>query len=479
MLKIVEMLRKLININSLPVFLAVFLFAACRIGKEYQRPIVELPVQFQQAAVHDSSSVADVPWAELFTDTSLQALITQGIGYNYDMLLALRRIDIAEQQVKRASVLLLPEVGLQLNGAINRPSKNSLNGLSANTFLGRSYIENYNSVVNLSWEADIWGKMRRQKEVALADYLQTLEAAKALQTQLVSSIAQAYFNLQMLDLQLDITRRNLALTDSFVRVTKLLQQSGDVTELAVQQADLQFQSTAYLVPGIEKEIKLQENALQVLTGLLPGTVRRQSAFSYSFKANDFNTGLPVGILNRRPDVKAEELLLVAANARVGIAQANMYPALNISAGAGLESLKATNWFSIPNSVFALAAGSITQPVFMRRELKTNLETARIQREESVLRFKQVVLNAVTEVENALVKIEQSAKQHEIINRQSQVAKKAVQNAQLLFKSDMADYLEVITAQQRALQSELEVAANERIQRDAKVELYRSLGGGWK
>lgn len=479
MLKIVEMLKKLININSLPVFLAVFLFAACRIGKEYQRPIVELPAQFQQAAAQDSTSIADLPWTEIFTDSILQALITQGVGYNYDLLLALKRIDIAEQQVKKARVLLLPEVGIQFNGAINRPSKNSLNGLSANTFLGRSYIENYSSVVNFSWEADIWGKLRRQKEVALADYLQTREAAKAVQTQLVASIAQSYFNLQMLDLQLEITRKNLALTDSFVRVTKLLQQSGDVSELAVQQAELQWQSTAYLVPGIEKEIQLQENALQALTGRLPGTVRRQPIPGDDFARQDFNTGLPVGILNRRPDVKAEELLLVAANARVGIAQADMYPALNISAGAGLESLKATNWFNIPNSVFALAAGSIAQPVFMRRQLKTNLETARIQREESVLRFRQVLLNAVAEVENALVKIEKSASQHEIMNRQSVIAKKAVQNAQLLFKSDMADYLEVITAQQRALQSELEVAAIERIQRDAKVELYRSLGGGWK
>lgn len=479
MLKTENMLRKLININSFPVFLAVFLFTACRVGKEYQRPKTDVPAQFHNVSVQDSASVADVPWKQLFTDTSLQSLISQGVVYNYDMLLALRRIDIADQQVKRAKVLLLPEVGLQFAGAINRPSKNSLNGLSANSFLGRSYIENYTATVNLSWEADIWGKIRRQKEVALASYLQTFEAAKAVQTQLVSTIAQGYFNLQMLDLQLEITRKNLALTDSFVTVTKLLQRSGAVTALAVQQAEIQQQSTAYLIPGIEQEIVLQENALQVLTGRLPGTVQRQPLLTNSFTTDSFAVGLPLSVVNRRPDVKAEEMALVAANARVGIAQANMYPALNISAGAGLESLKAANWFSIPNSVFAMAAGSITQPIFMRRELKTNFETARIQREEAVLKFRQAVLKAVTEVENALTRIETAAEQRVIITGQSDVAKKAVHNSQLLFKSDMANYLEVITAQQRALQSELEVAAVERIQRDAKVELYRSLGGGWQ
>lgn len=473
------MIRKLININSFPVFLAIFLFSACRIGKEYQRPKVDVPAQFHDKPAADSNSVATVSWKQLFADTALQALIAKGISYNYDMLLALRRVDIAEQQVKRSKVLLLPEVGLQFAANINRPSDNSLNGLSANTFLGRSYIENYSTVVNLSWEADIWGKIRRQKEVALAQYLQTMEAAKAVQTQLVASIAQAYFNLQVLDLQLEITRKNLALTDSFVTATQLLQQSGDVTALAVQQATIQQQSTAYLIPGIQQEITLQENALQVLTGQLPGTIQRQSLLSNSFTTADFATGLPLHVVNRRPDVKAEELALVTANARVGIAQASMYPALNITAGAGLEAFKAANWFSIPNSLFAMAAGSITQPLFLRRQLKTNVETARIQREEAVLRFRQSVLNAVTEVENALTKIETAAQQQVVIRSQSDVAKKAVQHAQLLFKSDMANYLEVITAQQRALQSELQLASIERIQRDARVELYRSLGGGWQ
>ncbi|MFT3705614.1 MAG: efflux transporter outer membrane subunit [Agriterribacter sp.] len=472
------MLRKIININSFPVFLSIFLFTACKVGKEYQRPVVEVPAQFSNNATPDTSSIANLSWKQLFADTTLQNLINAGIQHNYDLLQALKRIDIAEQQVKRARLLQLPEANLQISGAINRPSDNSLNGLSANSFLGKSYIENYNATVNISWEADIWGKIRRQKEVTLASYLQTFEAAKAVQTQLVTSIAQGYFNLQMLDKQLEITKKNLALTDSFVAVTNLLQRSGEVTALAVQQAQLQQQATAYLIPGIEQDITLQENALQVLTGRLPGTLQRQ-ALSDDLLQDSLQTGLPLSIVNRRPDVRADEMALVAANARVGIAQASMYPALNITAGAGLESFKSANWISIPNSLFVLAAGSITQPLFQRRELKTNFETARIQREEAVLKFKQSVLNAVAEVENALTKIDKSAEQKLIVTGQSVIAQQAVHNAQLLFKSDMANYLEVITAQQRALQSELQVATIERIQRDVRVELYRSLGGGWQ
>jgi len=472
------MLRRLINIYSFPFFLFLLLLSACKVGKEYQRPAVDLPTQFSNTTAQDTASVGNLSWKQFFTDTALQHLVEQGIAHNYDLLQALKRIDAAEQQVKRARLLQLPEANLQISGAINRPSENSLNGLSASSFLGKNYIENYNAIVNLSWEADIWGKIRRQKEVTLTAYLQTFEAAKAVQTQLVASIASGYFNLQMLDNQLEVTKQNLALADSFVTVTNLLQRSGEVTALAVQQAELQQQATAYLIPGIEQDIKLQENALQLLTGHLPGSLHRKKADDKAL-SEQLATGLPASLLHRRPDVRADELALVAANTKVGIAQANMYPALNITAGAGLESFKSANWISIPNSLFVLAASSITQPLFQRLELKTNLETARIQREEAVLKFRQSVLTAIIEVENALIKIDKAAGQKTIADGQSQIAKLAIQNAQLLFKNDMANYLEVITAQQRALQSELQVASVERIQKDAVLELYRALGGGWQ
>jgi multidrug efflux system outer membrane protein len=462
------------------IILLFLVFASsCKVGKEYQRPELELPAQFNGVSFADTSSIADMDWKKFFTDTTLQGLIEKGIRYNHDLLIALKRIDIAQRQVKQARVLQLPEVNLQVGGQISRPSDNSLNGLSIKNFLGKSYVENYSAAINLSWEADIWGKIRGQKEVALTEYLRTYEGAKAVQTQLVADIAQGFFNLLMLDKQLEIARKNLLLSDSFVTATRLLKDAGIGSQLAVQQAEAQKQSTSLLIPQFEQNIAIQENALQLLTGQLPGSLARTVSLNDFAVTKELATGLPVAMVSRRPDVRSDELALQIANTEVGISQANMYPALNITAGGGLESFKASNWFSIPNSLFGLAAGTIAQPIFRRRQLKTAFEVAKLEREQAVIKFRQSVLIATTEVANALVQADKLQQQHQIATEQVDTLRKAVSNAQLLFKSDLANYLEVITAQGNALQAELDLAAIRREQLAAMVELYRSLGGGWK
>lgn len=473
------MLRTINKKYPLILLASVLFLSACRVGKEYQQPELALPKQFGTVSFADTSSIADIEWKKFFTDTALQALIEKGIQYNHDLLIAVNRIDIASQRVKQSKVLQLPEVGLQFTGQISRPSDNSLNGISLKSFLGKSYLENYNAGVSLSWEADIWGKIRGQKDIALKEYLQTHEAMKAVQTQLVADIAQGFFNLLMLDKQLDIAKKNLLLSDSFVVATRLLKDAGQGNALAVQQAESQRQSTAILVPQLEQEIALQENALQVLTGQWPGSVSRQSSLNEFLVPADLATGLPLAMVSRRPDVRSAELALMIANTRAGIAQANMYPALNITAGGGLESFKASNWFNIPNSLFGLAAGSIAQPVFRRRELKTQFEVAKLEREQAVIRFRQTVLQATGEVADALVQTDKLKQQYRIATTQVDTLRLAVLNAQLLFRSDMANYLEVITAQGNTLQAQLNQAAIRRQELGAMVELYRSLGGGWK
>ena len=476
------MIRRLINIlinTQSFLFLLVFAVSACRVGKEFHRPEVELPEKFSQQDASDTSSVADMEWKKFFNDQGLQDLIERGINYNYDLMLAIKRLEIAQQQVKQAKVAQLPEIDFFISGQYNHPSKNSLNGKSANSFLGKSHIENYLAVVNLSWEVDVWGKIRRQKEATLANYLQTYEGKKAVQTQLVASIAQGYFNLLMLDKQLQIAKENLVLRDSFLTNTRLLRDAGVVTTLAVQQAESQKQTTAILIPELEQNIALQENALQVLIGHLPGKILRQGALYRLALADDLSAGLPAALLSRRPDVRAKEMSLVAANAVVGVAQANMYPALNITAGAGLESFQSSNWFNIPSSLFGLAAGSIAQPIFRKRALKTEFEIAKLHREEAVIEFRQSVLQATSEVEDALVQIEKLKEQEQIAINQVDTLHRAITNAQMLFRSDMANYLEVLNAQASALLAELNLASVQRQQLNAKVELYRSLGGGWR
>ena len=461
------------------IALLILILSSCKVGKEYQRPDLELPKQFNEVSYADTSSIADIEWKQFFTDPALLDLIQKGLDHNHDLLAAIKRIDIAQQQVKQAKLLQLPEIDLSITGQYNRPSDNSLNGLSAKSFLKKSHIENYRAIAAVSWEVDIWGKLRGQKEATLAQYLQTAEAKKAVQTQVVADIAQGYFNLLMLDKQLEISRRNLVLSDSFLQATRLLKDAGNVTQLAVEQAEAQKQSTALLIPRLEQDVAIQEHAIQQLTGQLPGTVNRTGTLNGYLFPDEFSTGLPVALVSRRPDVRSQELALVGANARVGVAHANMYPALNITAGGGLESFKSSNWFSIPNSLFGLAAGTIAQPIFKRRELKTQYEVAKLEREESVIRFRQSVLQAVTEVANAMVQTQKLKEQRGIASGQVDTLKRAIGNAQLLFKSDMATYLEVITAQGNALQAELDLASITRSQLGAMVELYRSLGGGWK
>ena len=464
---------------SITVISLLVLLSACRMGKEYQRPELELPKQFNAVAFSDTSSIAELEWKEFFTNPELQGLIDKGIKYNHDLLVAIKRIDIAKVRVKQSKTLQLPEVELGVGAQISRPSNNSLNGLSLKNFIGKSFVENYSAGVNISWEADIWGKIRGQKEIALNEYLQTTEAAKAVQTQLVADIAQGYFNLMMLDKQLDIARKNLLLSDSFVIATRLLKDAGIGNSLAIQQAESQKQATALLIPELEERIALQENALQVLTGQLPGSINRSKILNELPATQRLSAGLPIAMISRRPDVRSSELALIIANTQIGVAQANMYPALNITAGGGLESFKSSNWFNIPSSLFGLAAGSVAQPIFRRRELKTQYEIAKIERDQSVIQFRQSVLQAVQEVSDALVQIEKLEQQQEIAIAQVDTLKRAVFNAQLLFKSDMANYLEVITAQANSLESELNLATIRRRQLNSVVELYRSLGGGWK
>lgn len=459
-------------------FLVIFI-SSCRVGKEYQQPELELPKQFTTVSFSDTSSIADIAWKNFFTNPDLQQLIDKGIKYNHDLLIAIKRIDIAQAKVKQAKVLQLPELDFQLAAQINRPSDNSLNGLSIKSFLGKSYVENYQALVNLSWEADIWGKIRSQKEAILAESIQTYEVAKAVQTQLVANIAQGFYNLLMLDKQLQIANKNLSLSDSFAVATRLLKNAGIVNALAVQQAESQKQSTALLIPQLEENIALQENALQVLTGQLPGSISRNAALNEFPVTENLSAGLPASMVSRRPDVRANEMALVTANAQVRVAQANMYPALNITAGGGLESFKSSNWFNIPNSLFGLAAGTIAEPIFRRRELKTQFEIAKFQREQAVIQFRQSVLQAVAEVSGALVQIDKLKQQEQIATVQVDTLHRAIFNARLLFKSDLANYLEVITAQANALQAELNLASIQRRQLGAIVELYRSLGGGWK
>lgn len=465
--------------NIFLIFILVVTTVSCKTKVAYTEPDLQLPEEFRFTATADTASVANLEWKEFFKDPVLQGLIEKGITHNLDLQIALKQVASSQERLLQAKYLQYPDIGFGVTGQISRPSKNSMNGQSLNLFIGKDHVEDYNAAFNLSWEADIWGKIKNQQEVSRMQYLQTYEATKAIQTQVVAAIAQGYYNLLMLDKQMDIAKSNLELSTNTLSITEKMWESGDTTSLGVQQATAQKQSTELLISQLEQNIAIQENALSILVGEAPNKVSRGIEMSDTSLSQDLSTGLPAKMVSRRPDVRQQELVLLESNSLVGIAQANMYPSLKITANGGINSFKFDNWFQIPASLFGSVLGGITQPIFQKRQLKTDLAVAKIQREKNVLAFRQSVLNAMGEVSDALVSNESLKVQEQKATEQVTTLKDGIKSAQMLYKGGLANYLEVITAQSNSLQAELNLASVKRQRLSSIVDLYRALGGGWK
>lgn len=470
---------KKMDIKKIALFLV--LIVGCKAAKEVQKPVLPIGTEFRNAALKtDTVSIADVQWKNFYTDVTLQELIDTALIRNYDMQIALKQLESAQLLFRQVKWNYIPELALHVTASSNRPSDNSLTARNTSQLRGgSSHVEDYMASLQLSWEADIWGKIRNKNSVALAGFLQTDEARKLIRTDLVARISQGYYNLLMLDTQLDIAQKNVRLNDSTLRIVRLQYEAGQVTSLAVQQIEAQRQAAAQLLPQFEQNIVLQENALSILTGQLPSAVERRNKLSQLSIADDYSTGVPSAMVGRRPDVRSAELALTISDANVGIARANLYPSLRITAGGGLNAFRATDWFNVPASLFGIVAGGITQPILNGRRLRTQYEIARIEREQTVLVFRKSVLNAMGEVSDALNNMEKLKHQHRIATDRVTTLKKATTNAGLLFKNGLANYLEVITAQGNVLQGELELASLKRAELNAVSDLYRSLGGGWK
>ncbi|WP_344830578.1 TolC family protein [Chryseobacterium ginsenosidimutans] len=479
------MKSKIITYKALTSAVIMAGLSSCSVSK-YKQPEMKLEDSFRNTTqievVQDSTvtSIAKIPYREFFTDPTLLALIDSGVKNNNDLKVAIKQIEIAGLSYNQSKWANVPMVNLNIGTAsINRPSDNSMNGMMFGSMLGQRYVEDYNSNVSISWEADIWGKIKSKKESALASYLQTQEAAKAVQTQIVAQIAQGYYNLLMLDTQLEITTQNLELVNKTLKMITKQQELGITTSLSVQQQENARDQILASVPVIEQSITIQENSLSILTGKMPGEITR------SLKLTDMKTpayesvGVPAELLSYRPDVKMSELTVRRAFANVKTAKASMYPVLNITAQGGLNAFNFKNWFEIPGSLFGTALGSLTQPLLNGKQLKTQYEQSKISMEQSELNFKQTVLVAVGEVSNVLATIESADKQEVITSGLVVRSDRAVTTSTKLFQQDMATYLDVIVAQNNKLQAELSLA-NIKVQKlNSVVNLYRALGGGWK
>lgn len=469
-------MKTIIN-GSLAILLLVL--SSCGLSKDIVTPIKDVPINFRGTDATENTSIGSLPVKEFFNNPAMLSLIDSALLRNFDIQLALKNIDAAELILKRAKLGNIPQLNLQISASSNRPSDNSINGLSTSQFLKTTHIEDYNANLALSWEADIWGKIAKQKDAAYAGYLQSAEVKKAVQTRVVTQVASGFYRLLMLDAQLKVAKSNVELNDNTLKMIKMQFDAGQVSSLAIQQAEAQRLRATQFIPQITQEISIQENALSVLIGKFPSAVERSTILDQIIIPEQLAVGIPSTMLSIRPDVKSSELGLKIANAKVGVANAKLYPSLVISASGGLNSFKASNWFNVPASLFGVVGGGITQPIFNRKELKTQFELAKIEREQSVLLFRQTVIEAVAEVANEQAKIVNLKSEYSIAQNRVKTLQLAVKNSDLLFKSGMANYLEVITAQGNLLQGELDLTSLKTAQLNASVSLYRALGGGWQ
>lgn len=481
---------KIIGAGLIISWLCILFLSACTVSDEHKTPDLNLPGDFRLPdSVSKKLTDAIIPWKQFFRDTILVGLVNEAFEQNFDLRKAAKETAINNQYYKQSKVAFLPSFNLNLlNIEKDWNSRNSNVSVEQgwydykkkdppeNMYLSTS---DYATVAALDWEVDIWGKLKKSREAANALYLQSFEARKAIQTEVVASVAEDYYTLMMLDEQLRVAEKNFHFRDSTLKMIQLQYESAEVTALAVQQAHSQVLEAQALLPDLEKQRAIQENKLRLLTGQLPGAIERGAGISALDTTYQEVMELPLYLVQNRPDVVVARYELKAANAHAGVSQRERYPNLTISLTGGVDALLSKNWFNIPGSLLGGLAGGLTAPIFNGRRLKTDFEVAKLERDEAEIDFQHTVYRAVIDIKNTLISIKKLKEQLKIAEEQQAVSQKAVESSRMLFRAGFATYLEVITAQGEALDSELNLVkakANLLIQR---IQLYRALGGGWK
>ena len=469
------------------------LFQSCVPQSRYAAPTLDIPEHFRGQdtlqMAQDSVNISAMNWKDFFQDEQLIELIDQGLTHNFDMQDALRNLEIAHLQSRQAKLNWLPTLDLEL-GKVNYQyrSKNYYGSPSSGYYDGKGkepptnmYVNSaqYTSGLSLSWELDIWGKIKSQSTAALAEYLKTHEVRNAVQTEIIAQIAEGYYNLLLLDAQMEVALTNYELTKNTLKIVELQRDAGQITSLAIQQTRNQMLVAKALIPSLKKQIAVQENALSLLTGRLPQDIVRDVNLSDVRVHRIVETGVPLQMLSQRPDVKQAELSLKAQNALVGVAQASRYPSLNIDIAGGLNSKLGENWFNIPGSLFGSLMGDLTGPIFNSKRRKTAFEVAKVEREKSEIDLQRTVYTAITEVTDALISLKTVDEQLEIAEEQVTTSRLGVKQSNLLFNSGYATYIEVINAQRNMLDSELNLNSLKQSKLISNVKLYKALGGGWK
>lgn len=459
---------------SILIGFTILTLSAC-VTKKYERPQVKSEGLYRDKNTTDTTTMADLPWKTLFSDTTLQSLIQQGINQNLDLKQAIERIKISEATLRQSRAAFLPSLQADVSVTDAKQAAAALNfpaGININL-----ETQTYRAQLSTAWEADIWGKLSSAKRSAFATLLQSDAAKRAVQTQLIATIANSYYTLLALDKQLAITEQTIKIRRQDVETMKALKEGAVVNGAAVVQSEANLYAAEVTLPDLKRSIKEAENALNIALAQAPGTVNR-TTLDQQVAFSNLQTGVSAQLLQNRPDVIAAEFGFRAAFENTNVAKTYFYPALTLTAAGGLTSLQLNNFFD--NSIFYNLVGGLTQPIFAKGTNKARLTTAQANQQIAFYTFQQTLLTGGQEVSNALYAY-QTAEEKEA-TRAKQIASltKAVDfTKELLRYSSATNYTDVLTSEQSLLTAQLN-GINDRLQKlQSVVNLYRALGGGWK
>jgi multidrug efflux system outer membrane protein len=447
------------------------LLAGCAVGPDYRRPTTTPPDVFRgHTGSEAAASLADLPWWEAFRDPTLRELLQTALAHNYDLRIAVARVEEARAIAARARGAFFPSIGYRGDISRTRASPEVF-GLPSDQ--APTTQSSFVGLFTAAWELDIWGRIRRQHEAARAQFFASEEARRGVLLSLVSTVAQAYFELIELDAQLDIAKRNTASFQDTFNLFRRRLEFGLASTLETARAEGALGSAAASIPQLERQIAAKENEISVLLGRNPGPVPRGTPLFAQAVVPEVPSGLPSALLERRPDLRQAEQQLVAANAQVGVATANFFPQLTLSGFGGGVSPQ----LSAFSHVWSLAAG-LSGPIFQGGQILETYRASVAAWEQAKLQYERAVITAFQEVASALTALERLVRVEAEQARAVKAYEDSVRIANRRYAGGLASYYEVLEAQQLLFPAETELAQVRATRLFTYVQLYRVLGGGW-
>ncbi len=454
-------------------------FSSCQVVNKYKAPEIDSDALYRDVYNTDTTSIANIPWREYFTDPALQALIDEALNNNYDMLIVAERIKQAEAALGMARAAYFPNVALA--GSVSHDRASAVDPLTKMPQAERKTLGYHSTTYSLgiaaTWELDVWGKLNRQSRAKFADMLNSYAGRNLIQTSLISNIANTYYALLALDQQLAITNDMISLMEESVITMEALMEAGMQNGAAVEQIKATLYSAQVSIPDLDMNIRQLENSLCLMLGRKPGSIARTS-LENQIVPTQLAYGVPFQMLAKRPDVRQAELSFRSAFELTNAAQASFYPTISLNTGSfiGYGSTTLSKFFR-PENLAASIIGGLTQPIFARKQLITQLKVAKAEQQAALLTFEKTVLAAGKEVSDIMYTYESSLKKNGTRDKQVESLTNAVYFTKELLNAGEANYLEVINAQQSLLQARLNQVSDKLQQLQATSDLYRALGGG--